>query len=472
MNLEEYRALDARALAVLVGRNEITSTELICLARAAHEKINPQINAVVEFYADAEQQSGPSDGPFTGVPFLRKDIGATEAGRLQECGSRLLAGNVAEVDSYYTRRARASGLQYVGRSAVPELAFSGFTESLLNGITRNPWAFDCSAGGSSGGAAAAVAAGIVPIAHASDGGGSIRIPASWCGLVGLNPSRGRVSSGPDGQDGLFGLAREFVVCRSVRDMAYALDVFAGPEAGDPFVIPPPDRPYAEELRRASGPLRIGVARYAWGAVPIAPDVLEVLDQTVGVLQAMGHQIEEIVAPVTPDDIASGVIGAFSLGLAKLPGLAARIGRPLDATTLEPVMLKLLDRVLGMSPADFMAFFDVLRRIRHEVGVKTACYDLLLTPTTPVTAPPHGLYATTREDLSAADFATCDTQILTFLGVFNVTGQPSVSLPLGQSADGMPIGIQLVARFAQEAELVRIAARLEEAMPWAGRRPPL
>lgn len=471
MDFDTYRRLDATALADLVRRREVSPRELIATARAAHDRLNPALNAVVEFYDDAEGQGGPADGAFAGVPFLRKDIGATEAGRLQECGSRLLRGQRATVDSALTCRAKAAGLRFVGRSAVPELAFSGFTETLLHGITRNPWGLDRSAGGSSGGAASAVAAGIVPMAHASDGGGSIRIPAAWCGLVGLNPSRGRVSGAPDGQDSLFGLAREFVLCRSVRDMAAMLDALAGPEPGDPFVIPPPVRPFVQELTRPTPPLRIGIAWQAWGGEPVAPGVLAVLEQTAATLESMGHHLEEIPPPVSADEVAAGVMGAFCLGLAELPGVAARLGRPLDHTTLEPVILKLLHQTMALRPDQVLAVFDANRRLRMQMAERTGQFDLLLTPTVPIPAPPHGLFATTREDLSAQDFAQGDTGLFTFLGPFNVTGQPSISLPLGMDA-GLPVGMQLVARFADEALLVRIGRDLEQAMPWAGRFPPI
>lgn len=472
MNLSDYCSHDATGLADLVRRGEVSARELAEAARAAHEKVDPEINAVVEFYADAETVKGSREGTFVGVPFLRKDIGSTEAGRLQECGSRLMKGNVATEDSYYTTRAKGAGLRYIGRSAVPEFAFAGFTETLLEGITRNPWNLDRSAGGSSGGAAAAVAAGVVPMAHASDGGGSIRIPAGWCGLVGLNPSRGRVSGGPDGQDSLFGLAREFVVCRTVRDMAAALDVFSGPEPGDPFIIAQPERPYLEELQRPTGKLRVGLARTPWGRVPIAADVLAVLDETAALLAAMGHEIEEISAPTDPEDIMIGVMGGFNLGLADMPALARSLNKPLDSTTMEPVLLKLTEQTLAMSPAEIVNIFEVMRKIRHDVAMATQRFDILLTPTTPVTAPEHGRFATTREDLTAAAFSEGDTTLFTFLGTFNATGQPSVSLPLGLDANAMPIGIQVVGRFAEEATLVRVARDLEVARPWNALRAPV
>lgn len=476
MNQSDYLALDATGLGALVASGQVAPADPARAARLRHDAVNPQINAVLEFYADAETVAEATKdalgGPLGGVPFLRKDIGAPEAGRLQECGSRLMRGVMADHDGHFIRRARAAGLAIVGRSAVPEFAFSGFTESLLHGITRNPWALDRTAGGSSGGAAAAVAAGIVPMAHASDGGGSIRIPAACCGLVGLNPSRGRVSGGPDGQDALFGLARSFVLCRSVRDMALALDVFSGPEAGDPFIIPHPADPFLSDLGQPTPRLHIGVARTAWGEIALDPQVLAVVDATAALLQSMGHTVEEMASPVQPGDIATGVMGAFNLGLATLPDLALRLGRPLDDTTLEPVTLKLLDQTLRMTPADIMGVFETLRRIRVDIATRTARFDVLLTPTLPVTAPEHGLFATTRPDLSAQGYAMGDTSLFTYLGPFNVTGQPSVSLPLGQSAARLPIGVQLVGRFAAESTLIRLSRDLEQAMPWHKRHAPI
>lgn len=471
MDQSDYIAHDATGLAELVRQGHVSPLDLTRAARTRHDAVNPALNAVIEFYDDAETLPVGA-GPLSGVPFLRKDIGATEAGRLQECGSRLLRGNRPDHDGHFIRRARTAGLTIIGRSAVPELAFSGFTETLAHGITRNPWSPDRTAGGSSGGAAAAVAAGIVPIAHASDGGGSIRIPAACCGLVGLNPSRGRVSGGPDGQDALFGLARAFVLTRTVRDMALALDIFAGAEAGDPFTIPAPDTPFLTDLDRPTPRLHIGVARTAWGEIALDPQVLATVDATAATLASLGHGIEEIPSPVQPEDIATGVMGAFNLGLATLPDLARKLGRPLDDTTLEPVTLKLLDQTLRMTPAQIVEVFETLRRIRVEIATRTARFDLLLTPTLPVTAPEHGLFATTRPDLSAEGYAMGDTSLFTYLGPFNVTGQPSVSLPLGQSAAGMPIGIQLVGRFAAESTLIRLARDLEQAMPWHHRRAPV
>ncbi|RWP16094.1 MAG: amidase [Mesorhizobium sp.] len=469
MRLNEYVEYDATGLASLVRAGEVTPLELTRMAREAHDEVNPRINAVIEFYEDAETVAGADGGLFHGVPFLRKDIGATEAGRLQEKGSRLFKGCRSDTDSYFFRRAREGGLRTVGRTTTPELGSTIMTESLLNGITGNPWDLERSAGGSSGGAAAAVAAGITPIAHGSDGGGSTRIPASWCGLVGFNPSRGRVSGGPSNQDRSYGKGREFVLCRTVRDMAAALDVFSGPHPGDPFIIVQPNRPYAEELSRPTGRLRVGVARTSWGAVNLDPEVLHAVEATAALLQEMGHTLTEIDPPYEPLEYSRLFLDPTTAYW--LEETARAMGRSLTADTLEPVNLKWYEfsRDLPLSHAADVQ--EGLRRTRFRVGEAIHAFDILLTPTMPVVAVPHGgIYSATNPAVSAEEYLEADTAIGQYTSLFNVTGQPSVSLPLAQSASGLPIGIQIVARFGDEATLVRVARDLEEAKPWSHRRP--
>lgn len=470
MKLSEYVQYDATGLAALVRRGEVTALELTTSARAAHDQVNPSVNAVVEFYDDAESVAGSDEGVFQGVPFLRKDIGASEAGRLQEAGSRLFKGYRPNADSFYFRRARGAGLRTLGRTTTPELGTAGFTESILNGITRNPWNLERSAGGSSGGAAAAVAAGITPIAHASDTGGSIRIPASWCGLIGLNPSRGRISGGPNSQDASFGLSRMFIECRSVRDMAAALDVFSGPHPGDPFIIVQPKRPYIEELLQPTRPLRIGVARTKWGTVDLDPEILTAIDSTAALLEGMGHAITEIEAPFEPAERLKIALSRLNLSAAWLDDVAERMGRALGSDTLEPINLKLYKygRNASFRPGEL---HEALRAMRFRAGEAICQFDILLTPTMPTVALPHGGPAsTTNATLTAEEFIKADHALYQYLGIFNVTGQPSVSLPLAQSQSGLPIGLQIVGPFGDEATLVRVARDLEEARPWRHRRP--
>ncbi|MCG5486136.1 MAG: amidase [Sinorhizobium meliloti] len=471
MTLSEYADYDATGLASLVKAGEVTPLELTRFAREAHDEVNPRINAVIEFYADAETVTGADGGIFQGVPFLRKDVGATEAGRLQERGSRLYKGCRTDTESYFFRRARAGGLRCLGRTAMSEIGTSGMSESVLNGVTGNPWDLKRSTGGSSAGAAAAVAAGITPIAHGTDGGGSIRVPAAWCGLVGLNPTRGRISGGPKNQDAYFGFVREFVFCKTVRDMAAALDVFSGPSAGDPFIIVQPCNPYVEELSQPTGALRVGVARTKWGAMDLDPEILKAVDRTASLLEEMGHLVTEIAPPYDPAEKTKISLGGYALSAQALEEEARAMGRTIDADTFEPINVKRFEYGRSTRPLDILKHFENIRRMRFEVGEAIDRFDILLTPTMPIVAPPHGgIYSTTNPTLSAVEFAEGDTALYQYLGVFNVTGHPSVSLPMGHCVEGLPIGIQIVGRFGDEATLVRISRDLEEARPWRHQRP--
>ncbi|RWD50801.1 MAG: amidase [Mesorhizobium sp.] len=468
MKLSEYVEYDATGLASLVSAGDVTPVELARLARQAHDEVNPRINAVVEFYEDAETVAGADGGPFHGVPFLRKDMGHTEAGRLQEFGSRLFEGNRPRVDSYFIQRARAAGLRLLGRTTTSELGI-GSSESALCGVTRNPWDLDRTTGGSTAGSAAAVAAGIVPIASGSDGGGSIRVPASFCGLVGLNPSRGRISDGPDRQDGGHGRSRTFVMCRTVRDMAAALDVFSGPHSGDPFIIVQPDRPYISELSQPTGVLRIGVARTRWDAIDIEPDVMQAVDSTARLLEEMGHSVVDVEAPYEFEDACKLWFGLTSLNGGSLEISAQAMGRSLNAETVEPVTLKLNEYGKNFPLSYYREVQEALRIMRLRVGEALHSFDIVVTPTMPTVAFPLGSYHTTNSTISAEEFMKTDAGLYFHLSVFNITGQPSVSLPLAQSADGLPIGLQFVGRFGAESTLVRMARDLEEASPWSHRR---
>ncbi|WP_095090539.1 amidase [Mesorhizobium sophorae] len=472
MKVSEYVGYDATGLASLVGAGEVTPQELTRLARQAHDEVNPRVNAVIEFYEDAETVAGADGGPFHGVPFLRKDVGETEAGRLQEKGSRLFKGHRSNTDSYFFRRAREAGLRTLGRTTTSELGSAVMSESVLNGITGNPWNLERTAGGSSGGSAAAVSAGITPVASGGDGGGSIRIPASWCGLVGLVPSRGRISGGPDNQDASFGRSRAFVLCRTVRDMAAALDVFSGPHPGDPFIIVQPKRSYVEELSQPTGRLRVGVARTRWGAVDLDPEVLHAVETTAMLLQEMGHSIAEIDPPYEPVEYSRITFAQRKISATSLEVAARAMGRTISADTLEPANLKRYefgrDLPLSQSGEELQ---EALRKLRFRVGEAINAFDILLTPTLPTVALPHGgIYCATNPTLSAEGITEADTAICQFTGLFNVTGQPAVSLPLSQSSSGLPIGIQVVGRFGDEATLVRLARDLEEARPWKQRQP--
>jgi len=475
MNLDEYARYDGLGLAEIIRKGDIPPAEAAELFIGAVKKVNPQINSVIEVYDDAldiTQSAAGIDGPFCGVPFLRKDLGATEGGRLQEWGSRLFKGYIPDKDSYLMTRFKKAGLSTLGRSTVPELGISGQTETVLQGITRNPWALDRMAGGSSGGAAASVAAGIVPVAHASDGGGSIRIPASCCGLVGLNPSRGRVSAGPDRQDPMFGLAREFVVSRSVRDTAAMLDAVHGAAVGDPFIIIKPERPYLEELGVPINKLKIAFTAEAWGPYPVDDEVRKTVEKVAAVCEDMGHDVAADSPALDFVRVNTAVMNAFGLADADLAEDAEALGRALSPDYLEPGTLKMIKRAQNLTIAEAMESFEIMRQTRFLVGQFFQKYDLLITPSLSILPQPHGEFSTKRDDLEPHEFWENDFRIFQHMGLFNVTGTPSVSLPLGQSASGLPIGVQFAAPFGDEAALIRLAAAFEEAMPWRGRIPPV
>ncbi|MER8899648.1 amidase [Mesorhizobium sp. M0676] len=473
VKLSEYVAYDATGLAELVDAGEITSSELTRCARQAFDEVNPRINAVIEFYEDAQTVAGAASGPFNGVPFLRKDLGASEAGRLQERGSRLFKDYRPETDSFFFRRARNAGLRTIGRTTTPEFGRSGATESILNGITRNPWDLERSASGSSGGAAAAVAAGITPISHGTDGGGSIRGPAAWCGLVGLSPSRGRVSGGPDQQDKSLGLIRDFVLCRSVRDMAAALDVFSGSHPGDPFIIVQPHRPYVDELLQPTGTLRVGLARTKWDKLELEPEVLQALDSIASLLEEMGHKVEEIDAPFQFEAFMKAMFGCYGFGATSLAAQAKAMGRTINSDTLEPVNLKFFQHSRDNPLSTFEEVDEALRQMRFQVGEAVQAFDILVTPARPTVAQPlNTLCKLSDPTISMEEYTVGNHSGYGHMSIWNVTGHPAVSLPLAQSGQGLPIGVQIVGRFGDEATLVRIARDLEEARPWCHRQPKL
>ncbi len=474
MNLSEYAQYDGLGLAEIIRSREITPTEVAELFIKAVERVNPQINSVIEVYGDAQEIAKAvlnGTGSFAGVPFLRKDLGASERGRLQELGSRLFKGYIPQKDSFLMTRFKKAGLLTLGRSTVPELGISGQTETILQGITRNPWSLDRMAGGSSGGAAASVAAGIVPVAHASDGGGSIRIPASCCGLVGLNPSRGRISGGPDRQDPMFGLAREFIVSRTVRDTAAMLDAVQGSEVGDPFIIIEPERAYMEELQAPVGNLRIAFTTTAWPC-PVETEIQKTVEEVAHICEDMGHSVDVDAPSLDFEKINSVVMNVFGLADAGLAKFAESTGRELNLNYLEPGSLKMIHRARELTIAEIMDTFEVMRYTRFVVGQFFEKYDLLITPSLSLLPQPHGLFSTKRDDLDPYEFFENEFRIFQHMGLFNVTGTPSVSLPLGQSESGLPIGVQFAAPFGDEALLIRIAAAFEDAMPWKGRIPPV
>ncbi|WNE94236.1 amidase [Streptomyces luomodiensis] len=473
MKVSEYVSFDAVGLAQLVADGEVTPAELEAAARAAAEAVNPRINAIVETWRTDDEPS-PGSTPLAGVPFLIKDLGVSMAGRRMELGSRLAAGNVARADSSLMRRFRRAGLVTFGRTATPEMAYSITTEPVLYGATRNPWDLERSAGGSSGGAGAAVAAGVVPIAHATDAAGSIRVPAAYNGLFGLKPTRGRVSVGP-GIDEIFnGLGVQGSVSRTVRDSAVLLDQIRGPEPGDPYFAQQPSRPYAEEVTRHPGALRIGVLTQAWGGRRTAPPVADALSRTARLLESLGHQVTEADVGLGVDweefVRANALLWTANL-TASVDELAAASDRPVDSSTLEPVILASYHYGQRVTGAQFVTALAVRNRVARSLARYFDAYDMLLTPTLPELPVPLGTYAEGAEALDGLGWLDRILDRSPFTAVFNVAGTPAMSVPVtADTGTGLPIGLQFAAGYGFEGSLFRLAGQLEQASPWAGRTP--
>lgn len=475
MELSEYSKLDGLGLVELVKDGTLRRDEPSRLAAKAAQLLNPTLNAVVDVYEDRVAKVDdlrPSNSSFAGVPLLLKDIGAMEEGRPQWSGSALGLGFKGEQDSFLTRAFKDAGLNIIGRTNLPEFAQAATTENRHFGDTSNPWNTDCSAGGSSGGAGAAVAAGIVPIAHGTDTGGSIRIPAACCGVVGLKPSRGRISKGPQLDETLYGgLNTEFVLTRTVRDAAAMLDSTAGPATGDPFTLMSPDAKFASAGDGAVRPLRIALqVDSPFG--PVASDVSGATERVARSLEADGHSIELASPPVDGEAWSKAEHTIWIQSTAwEIKRLSAATGNKVDETTLEPLSLRAFELARDLTADDWFEAKANCNRICREVGGFFSEFDVLITPTIARTAPKIGEIA--GSDTSDYDnFIHRTGQFSPFTSLFNITGQPAISLPLAQDRNGMPIGVQLVAGYGNEFLLLQLAFYFEQAMPWAGRVPPV
>jgi Asp-tRNA(Asn)/Glu-tRNA(Gln) amidotransferase A subunit family amidase len=436
------------------------------------EARNPALNAVVNRMYDqarAAVAAGLPAGPFTGVPYLLKDLGVLYTGAVTSAGSRLFADNLADHDSEITARLKRAGLVIAGKSNTPEMGLAPSTEPRLFGPTRNPWKLDHSAGGSSGGAAAAVAAGMVPMAHATDGGGSIRIPASCCGLFGMKPTRARNPMGPDAGEGWGGASVGHAVTWSVRDSAALLDATSGPDLGDPYWAPPPAGPFLQEVGRDPRPLRVALNVAPYYDSPVDPECAEAARAAARLCESLGHRVEEARPEI---DTAAWRQAARVLVAANvtftLEARAAALGRPLAESDVERMTWSRVIDAGNMSAADYARSVWVVHRTGRMVARFFQRYDVLLSPT--MCKPPHPLgvldMSTTDGDAYlAAVFAS-----IGFTSLFNSTGNPAMTVPLAMSGSGLPIGVQFAGRFGDEATLFRLGAQLETAQPWAGRRP--
>ncbi len=458
--MDELAFLTAIEQADLVRRGEVTSAELVELYLDRIECLDPELNAFVTVCAEqarAAAAAGLPDGPFRGVPLPIKDLNET-AGIRTTFSSRAFADYVPGFDAAVVRRLKEAGFVVIGKTNTPELGITAVTESELNGPCRNPWDTTRTPGGSSGGAAAAVAAGLAPAAHGSDGGGSIRIPASCCGLFGIKPARGRVSPAPYG--GLEGFSTSGPLTRTVADAAALLDVMAGYETGDPYWAPPPERPFVDEVGRDPGALRVALTTTPpLIDAPVAPECVDAAAAAARLLTELGHSVEEATPPWGDERLFVLFMTVWQVG-------PALFGKP--AESFEPLTCALIEAAAKTGSVEYVRATAQLRELARRIVAFWDEFDLLVTPTLAQPPVPIG---SLRDDDPWQELRNVG-RFVPFTQVANITGLPAVSLPLSSSDEGLPIGVQLVGRPAGEAALIRVSAQLEEARPWRDRRPPV
>jgi amidase len=473
LGFSDYGDRDGMGLAELVRRREVSAAELVDTALAAIERLNPKLNAVVRTMAPeaaATLAAGLPPGSFAGVPFLLKDLAPSYAGVPTDGGSRFFKGVVSAYDSEIMRRWKQAGLVVVGKTNTPELGSSGSTEPVATGPTHNPWQLDHTPGGSSGGSAAAVAAGIVPAAQAGDAGGSIRGPASCCGLVGMKPTRGRNSLGPDAGEGWHGMVAEHVVSRSVRDSAALLDRTAGYSVGDPHVAPLPARPFLAEVGADAGRLRIGVALHEAGGVRFHPDCAAAVERTARLLADLGHDVEEVSPTYDWSLLGEAVMAFFAASVGRaIEDHAAETGRVPSVETVERNNLWLWQRARETNAVEYLRAVKRLNTVTRQFAAFFVDHDVWLTPT--MAAPPPRLGHLHADVDDVEEFFRRLWTFNPLNTIYNASGQPAISLPLHWNDAGLPIGLMLGAAFGAEGLLFRLAAQLEAAQPWHGRHPP-
>jgi len=473
---DDLATLDATAQAALVRAGEITAAELVEQAIARIEAVNPVLNAVVTPAFDvglAAVAGGLPDGPFTGVPFLVKDLAAEVEGIRFTEGSRFLADNVSSHDQELVRRFRRAGLVFLGKTNTCEFGLRPICEPALFGPTRNPWNPERTPGGSSGGSAAAVASGMVPLAHANDLGGSIRFPASCCGLFGLKPTRARNPLGPEYGDVVNGMAVEHALTRSVRDSAALLDATSGPAAGDPYCAPAPARPFLDEVTTDPGRLRVAFSDATPDGRTVAPECVAAVQAVAKLCEELGHDVVEATPPgLDTEEFGRSIMAMYGGATQWIIGYWIRkMGREPGPDELEPFTRALWDVGRGVSAGDYLLAVEHVQRLARDIAAFFGTYDVWLTPTT--SSPP--LHVGELDAPADQPFATAEisANFVAFPAVVaNVCGLPAMSVPLHWSDDGLPIGAHFLGRFGDEATLFRLAGQLEAARPWAHRRPPV
>jgi amidase/6-aminohexanoate-cyclic-dimer hydrolase len=473
-----YETSDAVALAELVRRKEVTPAELLDEALRRVEALNPRLNAVTmiqEAVARRLIADGLPDGPLTGVPFLLKDLGCEAIDFPSNNGSRLFAGTRYAKDSAIYARIKAAGVVTFGRTASPEGGIGPVTEAAVyGGPTRNPWNLEHTPGGSSGGSGAVVSAGIVPAAHGSDGGGSVRIPASSCGLFGFKPTRARLPDGPYVGEGWAGMAIDGFLTRSVRDTAVLLDATQGADLGAPYVAPPLQGTFRDALDRRDGRLRIAYATTTLTGEAIDPACRTAVEQAARLLAKLGHHIEEAL----PDADTPGMMAAWTKIVAcgsalSVDSAVRRRGRPLAADEIEGIARGAIAYARTVSGADYLEAINKVHAYGREMAAFLDRYDVLLTAT--LAEPPAVIGRFNHKPEDYVDYRMGPGRVFAyspFTAAFNASGQPAASLPLHWTADGLPVGVHLAAAFGRDEMLMGLCARIEEAQPWFDRRPPL
>lgn len=471
MKLEEYASFDALGLAELVRQREVTARELCESMLEGVDMVNERLNAVVAILPDrVPVQDAEFSGSFTGVPFLIDDF-PMEAGVPAEMGCLLADGLTPDHDQEVMVRFRRSGLINLGRSTTSELGLAAVTTSRARGATRNPWDLGRSTAGSCGGAAAMVAAGVVPLAHGMDGGGSIRTPASHCGLIGFKPSRGRVSSGPDAGEIASGLVSHFALTKSVRDTAALMDAIAGPAPGDPYVIPRPSMPYLEAIQTPPRQLRVALTRKPWSGVPLDAKVSVALTRAAKLIEGLGHVVEDATPEFDYAPFLKAQITLWSVHVAQRVAEIARLtNRTPSPENLQHTTWALYERGRKLALPEYFMALSVYNQIARAVSQFFKRFDILLTPTCTMLPLPLDAHNIDAHGATAEDLFEHLAPIETFTALFNCTGQPAISLPILESSLGLPVGIQLVAGGGEDVSLLQLSAQLEAVSPWKSRRP--
>ena len=469
---EEYSSYDAIGLAELVRKKEVKPIELVDAAIERIERLNPTLNAVITPLFNQARKAAAGNlpqGPFTGVPYLLKDIGAMLGGVRMTMGTAFLQDFIPDHDSELVIRLKRSGLIFVGKTSTPELGILPTTESRLLGRTRNPWNLDRTTGGSSGGSAAAVAARIVPAAHANDGGGSIRIPASCCGVFGLKPTRARNPLGPDLGDMFGGLVAEHAVTRSVRDSAAILDATSGPDIGDPYWAPPPARPFLQEVGANPGKLRIAFTASGVAGIDVHPDCVEAVKDAAKLCADLGHKVEEAPLPANRDLINQAFMVLWTAGCAwTIDGLAMARRKKPSSGEFEPLTWVLYEMGKRQTASSYLLSLTLLQRVARDLARFSLKYDVWITPTLAEPPVPLGTFDSPPEN-PLHGYRRAE-KFVPFTPICNITGQPAMSVPLFWNREGLPVGTHFIGRFGDEATLFRLASQLESARPWAGRLP--